>query len=477
MKYLILVIILYICVKYSRKKTGMLIRFVIENLFSFGERKEFTMIPNKRLKTLEYHKYTDCNFSLLKIASIYGANGAGKSNIIKSLALFQMLIVREKIPFRLKDSRFKFNSSKDSKNQTFAIEFIQNNIAFYYGIVLSGSRIETEELYLSGLGKEDDSLIYERKTDADNSTSIKFLEEFENDEKSQMLKSVLLEEFVKPNEPILKLLSNRDNKFLKNVKIAFKWFEDTLQIITPESKPRALAHKIDIDKEFKNYAKDLMSSLHIGITNLTSDKKELKAFFGEDNEKELDKLIKDVEDSPRKMIGLRSNKGEEIIIVKENDNIWVKTLKIVHVGKRNKSVLFSLDEESDGTVRLLDFVPAFKSVVSNKKVYVIDEIERSIHPLLIKELVQKFSLDKATKGQLIFTTHESNLLSQEILRQDEIWFVEKNKDGSTDLYSLNDFKEHKTIDIQKGYLNGRYGSIPFLGNLQDLSWHGYDSEE
>ncbi len=455
----------------------MLIRFVIENLFSFGERKEFTTIPNTRLKTLEHHKYNDCGFNILKIASIYGANGAGKSNLIKSLELFQKLVIREKIPFRLKDSKFKFHGSSDNKSQVFAIEFIQENIAFYYGIVLNDGRIETEELYLSGLGKKEDSLIYERKTDKNNTTNILFLKEFENDEKSQILKSILLEEFVKPDEPILKLLSNRDNKFLRNVKIAFRWFEDTLQIITPESKPRALAHKIDIDKEFKKYAKDLMCSFNIGITDLTSDKKDLKEFFGEDNIKELDRFTKEVEDSPNKMIGLRSNKGDEIIIVKESGNIWVKTLKVGHVGKRNKSVLFSLDEESDGTVRLLDFVPAFKSVISTPKVYFIDEIERSIHPLLIKELVQKFSLDSVTKGQLIFTTHESNLLDQEIFRQDEIWFVEKNKDGSTDLYSLNDFKEHKTIDIQKGYLNGRYGSIPFLGNLQDLNWHMYDTNE
>jgi AAA15 family ATPase/GTPase len=195
------------------------------------------------------------------------------------------------------------------------------------------------------------------------------------------------------------------------------------------------------------------------------------------SDKELDSLIKDVEESPKKMIGLRSNNGDELIVVKEDGKIWVKTLKVGHVGKRHKSVLFNLDEESDGTVRLLDFVPAFKSVISSEKVFIIDEIERSIHPLLIKELVQKFSLDSNTRGQLIFTTHESNLLNQEIFRQDEIWFAEKNKEGSTDLYSLNDFKEHKTIDIQKGYLNGRYGSIPFLGNLQDLNWHNYDTNQ
>ena len=81
------------------------------------------------------------------------------------------------------------------------------------------------------------------------------------------------------------------------------------------------------------------------------------------------------------------------------------------------------------------------------------------------------------KSQIIFTTHESNLLDLEIFRQDEIWFAEKKQTGSTDLYALSDFKEHNTIDIRKGYLNGRYGSIPFLANLQDLNWHKYDSKK
>jgi len=455
----------------------MLIRFVIENFFSFGERKEFTTIPNNRLKTLEHHKYSPNNLNILKTASIYGANGAGKSNLIKSLELFQKLVLKEEIPFNLQDSRFKFNSEK-SLNQILAIEFIQENTSFYYGIVInSDNDILTEELYLSGLGSQPDKLIYERKTEDDKKTTIKFLEAFENDEKSQILKSVLIEEFVKTNEPILKLISNRDNKYLDEVKKAYRWFEDTLQIITPDSKPRALAHKIDIDKEFKEYAKDLMCSFNIGISELTSEKKDIKEFYGKDNENELNNLIKEVENSPKKMIGLRSNKGDELIIVKEDGKVWVKNLKVGHVGLRNKTVLFNLDEESDGTVRLLDFVPAFKNAISQEKVFFIDEIERSIHPLLIKELVQKFSLDKNTKGQLFFSTHESNLLDQKIFRQDEIWFVEKNKDGSTDLYSLNDFKEHKTIDIQKGYLNGRYGSIPFLGNLKDLNWHDYDTNE
>ena len=452
----------------------MLVRLVIENLFSFGDRKEFNTIPNKRLKTLDHHKYNINGFDVLKTSSIYGANGSGKSNLIKSLNLFQRLIIKEKIPFKLKDTEFKFNASDGNKKQTFAIEFIQDETPFYYGIELLNDIICTEELYLSGLGTKKDKFIYERKTDEYEITTIKFLNDFEKDEKSQILKSVLLEEFVKPNEPVLKLISNRDNKFLQDVKKAFNWFNDTLQIITPNSRINALAHRIDADKKLKEYAEELMCSFNIGVTSLSPEKKSIEEFFGEDNSEEIDKWTKRVEESSKKRISIRLDRNLEIVIAKEDKKIWIKSLQIEHSGGKNKTAMFDLNEESDGTIRLLDFVPAFQDVILKKKVYIIDEIERSIHPLLIKELVNKFSLDSKTKGQLIFTTHESNLLDQTIFRQDEIWFTEKDRSGSTDLYSLSDFKEHKTIDIRKGYLNGRYGSIPFLGNLRDLNWHHYD---
>lgn len=453
----------------------MIIRFTVENFFSFGERKEFNMIPNKRLRTLLHHNYIENDFEILKIASIYGANGSGKSNLIKSLDLLQNIVLGRKFLVRNKNTKFKFNEKQENSAQLLVIEFIQDLVPFYYAIKIDETRIAVEELYVNGLGVKEDELIFERKTDIDNKTEITFSKEFENDEKSQVLKSVILEDFVKPGEPVLKLLSNRDNKFLKKVKLAYKWFDQTLQILKPDSRPSALAHKVDVDKEFQHYAKDLMCSFNLGVTDLISDKKEIQEYFGEDNIKDVNEFISDLKNNPEQIIGLRANNGDEIIIVNENGKIIVKSLKIGHIGKNNKQVLFDLEEESDGTVRLLDFVPAFKSVISDKRVFIIDEIERSIHPLLIKELVQKFSLDQNTKGQLIFTTHESNLLNQDFFRLDEIWFTEKNKDGSTDLYSLNDFKEHKTIDIQKGYLCGRYGSIPFLGNLQDLNWHKYDT--
>ena len=128
--------------------------------------------------------------------------------------------------------------------------------------------------------------------------------------------------------------------------------------------------------------------------------------------------------------------------------------------------------ESNGTKNLLELLQAFFWVVKGN-IVIVDEIDAGIHDVLMTSIIK--NIRENISGQLIFTTHDVWQLSSSLLRHDEIWFTEKNKDGSTDLYSLNDFKEHKTIDIQKGYLCGRYGSIPFLGNLQDLNWHKYDT--
>lgn len=453
----------------------MLLRFTIKNVFSVGHQREFNTMPNKRRGTLMHHIYNECDFEFLKMASIYGANGSGKSNIIKSLRLIQALVTNTKHPYGLLDTTFKFGNEKD---QLLAIEYIEDGIPFYYAMILNEDRIAVEELYISGLGKNDDKLIYERRTDENNKTSIMFMDEFENINDNQVLKKILLQEFVKPDKPVMKLLSRRDNELLEPIKKAYKWFDETLQIITPEAQISILPHKMDVDPEFKKYVTQMMCSFNLGITDIKTDKIELDEVLGLENSNEdIEKIKKDLMREPETVISMRDKQKNEIVFVNENDKIMVKRLTVGHTGDDDKTVYFDIEEESDGTRRMLDYVPALRYIVFAPRVFVIDEIERSIHPLLIKEVVEKFSRDKNTRGQLIFTTHETNLLDQSIFRQDEIWFTEKDNNGSTDLYSLNDFKEHNSIDIQKGYLSGRYGSIPFLGNLKDLNWNKNDTCE
>ncbi|MCG3670622.1 ATP-binding protein [Aliarcobacter butzleri] len=445
----------------------MLVRLILNNVFSFGIEKEFNMLPLSRLRRLKEHAYRCNDLDVLKLASIYGANGAGKSNLIKGLTILKKFIVEEKT-IDSNSIRFKFN--EENQSQKFIIEFFHQKKFFIYGVEIFNNIVLNEELYLSDPMKKNDKLVFERSTNFETKEISIHSNYLEKNQEGKVLKKVIEKNLAKPNKSIFKLLTTLDNKNLEIVGTALDWFNKQLVILTPSSKAGGLAERIDRKSELKSYIENLMKSFHIGIESLETEKKSIKEYFGEDNLEDLKKLTDKFESNDTKMISLGNSKSE-ILLVKEDNDIFVKELKVSHLGKNNKKVIFDLDEESDGTIRLLDFAPAFQDIVNKQKVYIIDEIERSIHPLLIKQLIEKFSYDIETKGQLIFTTHESNLLDQEIFRQDEIWFSEKDKNGSTDLYSLSDFKEHNTIDIRKGYLSGRYGSIPFLGNLKDLNWH------
>ena len=142
------------------------------------------MFPNPRLKTLNYHKYVDSGIDILKLTSIYGANGAGKSNLIKSIKLLQDLVLKGEVPYEFKNSIYKFHLKEDER-QSLVIEFVKDGTAFLYGVEFSNEIIYTEELFVSGLGLKDDKLVFERKTDSEKKTSITFLPEFEKDSKSQ----------------------------------------------------------------------------------------------------------------------------------------------------------------------------------------------------------------------------------------------------------------------------------------------------
>ena len=144
-------------------------------------------------------------------------------------------------------------------------------------------------------------------------------------------------------------------------------------------------------------------------------------------------------------------------------------IRMMHEVTKNegnmKNYELNLNNESSGTQILFSFAPILKDVFENGKILVIDEIERSLHPSLVEMIIKFFHNPKINKGnaQLIFNTHDTNLLSLDIFRRDQIWFAEKDpKKGATDLYPLDDFSVRKNENIQKGYLNGRYGAIPFV---------------
>jgi hypothetical protein len=204
---------------------------------------------------------------------------------------------------------------------------------------------------------------------------------------------------------------------------------------------------------------------------------DIDAFFGDQREKLKKEIINDLEGGNSNVV-LRTASGF-LLITGESGKYLVKKVISFHQDSKGEKIKFEIEDESDGTQRLLDFIPAFDLILRNDLTIIIDEIDHSLHPALLKVLIQKVMDDDTTQGQLIFTTHESNLLDFKIFRQDEIWFAEKDKTtGESSLYSLIDFKPRYDLDIRKGYLKGRFGAIPFMTNLVDLNWSAeYDKKD
>jgi hypothetical protein len=429
------------------------------------------MLPGRTTR-MPHHLYESAGIPLLKLNAMYGANGAGKSNLIKALGLLRDFVVDGELPTEFLTETFRFNPEGSNLDSYLGVEFYSGETPFYYGITVNQGIVIEEELQISGLGKKEDITLFKRTdSSAEKKLAVIFHKSVMDDKEAGLFPSFLQNELLERNKLVLHYLKNRQNLVFNQYKLVYKWFESSLIIIEPKVRAGALAFHLDMNPRFRAYASELMKTFKTGIREIKVETLPVEEFFGEDDKEQAERIIADLKANPNKIKGA-SNVFEEIIFVMEDNKALAKRLYFVH-EEDNGVQAFTAKEESDGTRRLLDYLPAFFEIITKEKVLVIDEIERSLHPLLAKELIRKFSVDTSAKGQLIFSTHESNLLDQEIFRPDEIWFAEKKPDGATHLYALSEFKEHHTIDIRKGYLNGRYGGIPFLGNLSDLNWDKY----
>ena len=452
----------------------MLIRFIVKNLFSFEEETEFNVFPNKTQR-FSHHKIRKNNIDILRLSAIYGANGSGKSNLIKSISLLESMILEGTIIKDLRDLKFKLNDDNEKKPISIGIEFYSIPKIYYYTLTFDNETILNEALFESNLNT--DKLIFERQFENEKQ-KIVFFDEYGKDEKNKLFIEILEEKILQKNELLFSFLNEKYNSEFIDVKNAYNWFENILIVIKPKAKPGAIAHLLDKNKKLIEFANDLIRTLGTGISEIEISKKNFTEFAKGSDENDINAIINDLRKDPKKISILRqSETDEEVALVYENDEVIAKEIVTSHINNKNNKIDFSIGMESDGTKRLIDYLPALAGIINDEKVYIIDEIERSIHPTIIKEIISKISLDESAKGQLIFTTHESCLLDQNILRPDEIWFAQKDIDGASRIYSLSDFNIHNTANIENGYLNGRYGGIPFLSNLKDLNWHKHEISE
>ena len=262
---------------------------------------------------------------------------------------------------------------------------------------------------------------------------------------------------------VLTSFISQNNKPSKKVKII---------VIDPDTIDPEYASKILMNKKSKDFAKKLLVDSRTGIEDLVIEKTNADLFFGIDDKSFKNELIdflegnlSDTETSAGNAVVNFTRKGSYNAFLKENNEYYVLVLKTKHFYS---DFLFDFEEESDGTNRIFELSNAFEILVTEKDyVFIIDELERSMHPILAKELLNFYSNNSNNNCQLIFTTHESHLLDDELFRRDEIWFTEKKLDGSTEFYPLSNFNPRGDKVLERGYLQGRYGGVPFIGDFQN----------
>ena len=447
----------------------MLIRFQVKNLYSFEEETEFNLLTNDS-EHLPHHKKHCNGVDFLRLSAIYGANASGKSNFVRAIGLLQNIVKKGKIIDEVSDYKFKLSKEALTKPISLAIELLSNSKMYYYTLTFDQKKILNETLVETFKDKED-RIVFERSL-TNERQEIPFIESEVKDEKERMFLELLSDKLLSKDELLLTFLTQKYPNEYADIDNVFEWFSDVLIVLNSNFKIRGIAHKFDKHDSIVKFVNTFIPTLSTGIQRIEVQKKEIQG--DSDDMKHLKDNIKD--DQEQLFTNTNPDTGEEItFIMEENDKIFAKRIFTEHLDKEGHKVFFPFGWESDGTKRLLEYTPLINGVINAEVVFVVDEIERSIHPMMIKELIRKISSDTSAQGQLIFTTHESCLLDQEILRTDEIWFTQKDKGGATHMYSLSDFNISNTANIEDGYLNGRYGGIPFLSNLKELNWHTDES--
>ena len=449
----------------------MLIRVVVTNFRSYGQETEFNMLPSQNVRRFDWHVHNQSKGAhVLRTAVIYGANGAGKSCLIKALGRLQEMVMSGTVPPSYFRDADKF--SEPDAPVTLEAEFSTEENQYSYGVSYRGNTCVEEWLYSTV--KPTPVCVFERKQD-DKTGKIRINMKVGKREeaKNNLLISLLETNLLKSNELILSKHEVMKNKHISD---AFDWLTDKLTVIDPQTHSTSIFDDRYSDEAFKAQSEKLLSALDLGISSLNLKDEDIESFkmrmaeWPELNQ-EIDKIVKRLADQPEgEEMALLDSGIITVNIRRKGDKFFARRVQARHEVK-DRSYDFELKEESDGTQRVFDFVPMVHKVKSEACTYVIDEIDRSLHPTLVRALVSKIVTDKGMKGQLIFTTHDAGLLDGKVFRNDEIWFAEKDRETqNTHLYTLDEFKPRADLDIEKGYLNGRFGAIPFLAKLNELNW-------
>lgn len=433
----------------------MLINFKVSNYLSFDDEQTFSMASG----TSENHPSHIRNINslrLLRVSAMYGANASGKSNFIKAVsAMKDMVLDNEPI---ITDRYFRPKPENKDKSSLFEMEMEIDGHTFGYGFeyIISKQCVVDEWLH-EIFADKDSKVIFERTGDT-------IIHSFEGSDKNRI--DIYAEDTAdKPHRLFLNIMGSRVRSGdieLKVFRDVIEWFRNRLVIM--DSAMPFLPNRA-LDEQYFKKLNSIMSSFGTGMNEVGYETRiGMESIVPQEITDELKKILM-TERRKNPMVRTSHVYGsfrDYRISLSDDDSIIFDEIVFRH---NNGKSVFHSEEESDGTKKLFAMT-ANMYADEGDTTYLMDELDSRLHPALTYRFVKMFLKDKnMNEKQLIFTTHESSLMDFELVRRDEIWFVEKDNDGSSHIYSLEEFNERKDKKIEKSYKEGRYGGIPIFSTV------------
>ena len=455
----------------------MLIGFSVANYKSFYQQQSFSLLAS-RISRHKNHVAEIAGKKVLKSGLFFGANAGGKSNLIEAVAFSRSIILHGL--HRTDTNKKYFRVAQDANKQPGVFEYriIANNVEYSYGFAFSYLNKEIISEWLVRISGDDETILFEREmedngdyrvssdciahnTNADENTArfSVYLDDFRGNISNNLKKKTLLSDIA--------LRQNNRNGVFSAISDVYNWFDDLI-VIFPESKFMDLGGIMN-DNQIKDLFSSLLAGFDTGIEAIDDKLLELDLdqLFSDLPKEQAEQIKIDIANKTSNNQTLKMKFKDQIIVLWQNENgdIVYRKMQLNH---GNSNDLFDYSDESDGTQRLFDLIPIYLANKENR-VILIDEIDRSLHTNLTRQFLELFFASSEDYfSQLIATTHDSNLLDLDLVRQDEIWFVERKPDHSSQIYSLNKFKERFDKKIEKEYLIGRYGAIPIFNSLEEV---------
>lgn len=418
----------------------MLVEMNVTNFLSIRDTQTLSLVKGKgsELSATNYFKTKAANdFELLRSAVIYGPNASGKTNFILALNSMKHIVLTSATNKQRGDllSITPFRLSADTREapSEFEVIFIVEGVRYQYGFSATSEQIHEEWLIAYPKGRA--QRWFSRVWEADKKQFVWELGNSLTGEKQLWQKST------RENALYLSTAVQLNSMQLQPV---FDWFKRTLRISSPEGWDPSFSASL-CEEGHKSKVLELLHAADIDLDDIVIETKKLSS----------DDLPFEVPEELKNLIA-------------QIDDKKTRKIRTVRKDSEGKRIIFDFDVESDGTQKLFAVVGPWIDVLENGYVLFVDELHNSLHPKLVQFLVELFhnSETNPKNAQLVFTTHETSILNQDVFRRDQIWFCEKNKSHATDLYPLTDFSPRKGREnLEMTYLSGRYGALPFVKNV------------